>query len=404
MNLDTVMGLCKMIDHTYKIIAAYFDSDGKLIFISSELRKEDHLVYYLKQTGSIVQLCMMSKDIQISIDDIALTWIGVPVKSGDIVRGYIILGPFYSSVISENALMEIIHKMNISEDQKASVLNYHSIINLFPYKEYVKLIKFLFFYLYNQELDESKLGIISQSNQINNVELQDDALESNNEMEVHGTYLFERCMLECIRTGNIVNLKQVLLSGTIGKVGAMIIGNELRQAKNTFIVATTIVVRAAIEGGLNSEIAFSISDLYIRQIEMMKTVSDIGEQTEKMLFDFAGRVHKLLKINAYSYYVNQCCDYIQTNVYCNISVNQIADVLKISQEHLSRVFKHETGMAVNEYIKKIKMKEAKFLLKYTDNSLVEISEKLAFSSQSHFQTVFKNEMGLTPKQYRDKVK
>ena len=231
-----------------------------------------------------------------------------------------------------------------------------------------------------------------------------EVIENNDEMEVHGTYLFERCMLECVRTGNLINLRQVLQTDLAGKAGTMIVGNELRQEKNLFIVFTALVTRAAIEGGLSSETAFSLSDLYIRQIEIMKSTKEINEQSTKMIFDFAGRVHELLKINAYSYYVNQCCDYIQTNVYQSISVNQIAEDLKISPEHLSRIFKHETEMSVIEYIKKVKVKEAKFLLKYTSNTLVEISEKLAFSSQSHFNSVFKSEMGLTPKQYRDKVK
>lgn len=404
MNLDTIIKICKMIDHTYRIITSFFDSDGKLEFSSVELWKEDHLAYYLEQVGIIIQQCRKQKDVILNVDEIALTWIVMPVVTGDIIRGYITIGPFYSSRITEKTLLELTKKMNLSDERKATLLNHHSIVSYYPYKEYVKLIKFVYFYLYEQEFDESKLGLYSQSSLDNLEEEQIDIVLNSDEMEFHGSYLFERCMLECVRTGNVVNLKQLLQTGFNGKAGSMVVGNELRQMKNLFIVSTALATRAAIEGGLNSESAFSISDIYIRQIEMMKSITDVNEHSVKMLFSFTERVHELLRINAYSYYVNQCCEYIQTNVCSNISVNQIADKLKVSQEHLSRIFKHETGMVIVEYIKKIKIKEAKFLLKYTDNSLVEISQKLAFSSQSHFNTVFKSEMGLTPKQYRDKVK
>ncbi len=404
MNLDTIKKLCGMIDHTYKIIASYFDSEGKIVFTSSYLREEYHLIDYLEQTDILLSQCRKVRDIKIHIKDLAITWISIPVITGDIIRGYLVLGPFYSNYYTEKKLIETVKTMNISEDTKAALLNFHSIISYYPYKEYVKIIKYIYFYLYEEELDEVKLGLISPTKEMTLMEEPGEVIENNDEMEVHGTYLFERCMLECVRTGNLINLRQVLQTDLAGKAGTMIVGNELRQEKNLFIVFTALVTRAAIEGGLSSETAFSLSDLYIRQIEIMKSTKEINEQSTKMIFDFAGRVHELLKINAYSYYVNQCCDYIQTNVYQSISVNQIAEDLKISPEHLSRIFKHETEMSVIEYIKKVKVKEAKFLLKYTSNTLVEISEKLAFSSQSHFNSVFKSEMGLTPKQYRDKVK
>lgn len=402
MNLDKIMKLCSMIDHTFKIMASYCECNGDVEFISCELIDE-HREKYLPQLKMIIDNNMRTKDIKVNINEIGLTWISIPVITGEILRGYLVLEPFCANLLDENSLIDILTRMGWSDDLKTSILNYYNMISFYPYKEYIKIVKVIYFNLYGVELDESKLRVGGSSLQ-NDDDDQNDVVKNNDEMDFHGTYLFERCMLECIRLGNMNNLKQVLQTGSAGKVGTMIIGNELRQAKNTFIVTTALATRAAIEGGVNSELAFSISDLYIRQIEIMKSVSDIERQTEKMLYEFTRRVHDLVKIKAYSGYVNKCCNYIQSNINSNLSVCQIADYLRISQEHLSRVFRQETGMAIIEYIRNMKVKEAKFLLKYTDNTLVEISEKLAFSSQSHFNSVFKGEMGLTPKQYRDKVR
>ena len=49
----------------------------------------------------------------------------------------------------------------------------------------------------------------------------------------------------------------------------------------------------------------------------------------------------------------------------------------------------------------MKIEKAQHMLKYSDYSLVEIANYLAFSSQSHFIQTFKKLIGVTPKKYRD---
>ncbi|MBN2221318.1 MAG: helix-turn-helix domain-containing protein [Vallitaleaceae bacterium] len=405
--------LCVMIDHTYRIIVSYHDVLGNRIYQSTSLDEEQVRAGYDEQVNLMVDKLKQDRckqgnkqrdrRIQITIDEIALTWIGIPVIT-DFSEGFLIIGPFYSSLFTEDVLVELVASMPIKEEQKLSILRYHRYITFYPYKEYVRMIRFIYFFLYHVEMDDSMLSLDNQVEEEKLNQEERKRLTREIELEFHGSYLFEQSMMECIRTGNLVNLKEVLQAGFKGKTGEMIIGNELRQYKNTFIVSTTLATRAAIEGGLNSEIAMSLSDLYIRQCENMRSVQEINLISEKMVYDFTQRVHQLIRVYSYSYYVNLCCDFIQSNVYTTLKVSDIANSLGISQEHLSRVFHQETGITVSDYIKKMKVREAKFLLKYTENSLVEISEKLAFSSQSYFTTIFRGEMGLTPKSYRSKVK
>ena len=44
---------------------------------------------------------------------------------------------------------------------------------------------------------------------------------------------------------------------------------------------------------------------------------------------------------------------------------------------------------------------AKNLLRFSDSSMIEIANQLAFSSQSHFIQQFREVTGITPKKYRD---
>ena len=49
-----------------------------------------------------------------------------------------------------------------------------------------------------------------------------------------------------------------------------------------------------------------------------------------------------------------------------------------------------------------KIEKATHLLRYSDQSIVDIAAYLSFSSQSHFIQIFEGYTGLTPKKYRDK--
>ena len=58
-------------------------------------------------------------------------------------------------------------------------------------------------------------------------------------------------------------------------------------------------------------------------------------------------------------------------------------------------------MSVSGYIRQQKIEMAKNLLRYSDSSMIEIANQLAFSSQSHFIQQFRDVTGMTPKKYRN---
>jgi AraC-like DNA-binding protein len=60
----------------------------------------------------------------------------------------------------------------------------------------------------------------------------------------------------------------------------------------------------------------------------------------------------------------------------------------------------EMGISVSEYIRRKRVEAAENMLRYSDYTLIEISQYLAFSSYSHFAGVFHAYTGLTPKEYR----
>ncbi|MCB2795335.1 AraC family transcriptional regulator, partial [Listeria monocytogenes] len=66
--------------------------------------------------------------------------------------------------------------------------------------------------------------------------------------------------------------------------------SRLRNEKNLAICLITLVTRAAIDGGLYPETAFTVSDLYIQHIEELQDAEEVGRVGQEALLDFAGRV------------------------------------------------------------------------------------------------------------------
>lgn len=93
--------------------------------------------------------------------------------------------------------------------------------------------------------------------------------------------------------------------------------------------------------------------------------------------------------------------YIDQHYLSNISLSDLAEHFYLSKEHLSRLFKKETGQNLFSYIMDLKLTEAKRLLKTTDMTLDDIAYQLGFSNGNYFSKVFKKNCQLSPSEYRN---
>lgn len=94
--------------------------------------------------------------------------------------------------------------------------------------------------------------------------------------------------------------------------------------------------------------------------------------------------------------------YIQHNIYDReaIKVENIAAHFGMSEGHLSRYFRQQSGSTIKEYITKYKMEIILTRLKYSDLTISEIAGELNFTDESHLNKSFKNTFNKTAKQFR----
>jgi YSIRK-targeted surface antigen transcriptional regulator len=398
--------LCEITASLSRINICLHDSRGGLLFSAPDLKGEYRQVYL--ESGMYEKLhAAVGNDVHPKIIANFTTdlWTGFPLTLAEGGAGFCVIGPVFNNDISDNALREILKAANASATARTVMERHKNELPVVSYGEFVRTVRQLYYVFTGRQSDPMEFGLAAMASVRKDIEeiILGQKQMLFNETMVHATYSFEKYMLSCIREGNPAKLLRHLNAGMPGNEGKLSQGDPLRQSKNMFIVSATLVTRAAIEGGLNPEIAMSLSDLFIQQMEQMHDSQKIMACQSEMIMDFTRRVEQLNLQEQYSKTVTECCQFIQEHVFKNIRVGDIAAHVHLSENYLSAKFKEETGESISAYIRKIKMTEAKNLLRYTGMTLPEISELLNYSSQSFFTTVFKQETGLTPNQYRQKT-
>ena len=93
--------------------------------------------------------------------------------------------------------------------------------------------------------------------------------------------------------------------------------------------------------------------------------------------------------------------YIQEHFAREISIGELASVLYLSEAHLIRVFKKETGRTPHRYILEYRLRMGAHLLLAGQLQISEIARTVGFSSSSQFISAFRRMYGCTPAQYRE---
>ncbi len=394
---------CESLILIYRFAIAFHDKDGAYIDMLPAL-DQDYIDEY-RQRNIIADLLADDPDrscpnlVSNTTTDL---WASFPCTFSNGQKGYVVVGPVFRSDISESTLHTLLNDNHVQPRTRMLYEKHKNELPILGYHEFIRILRQMVILFTGKDFDPVDIGMSSSQAARTAVAQVNDAHRQMlfDETMAHATYSFERYMLSCITEGNIPKLLRHLNNQLPGTEGILSRGDPLRQAKNMFIVTATIVTRAAIEGGLNPEIAMSLSDLFIQQIEPQNDISRILVFQTEMVMEFTQKVAAVHHQTDYSKDIAACCSYIQEHIAQNIRISDLAEHIHLSENYLSAKFKAETGESIISYIKQAKILEAKNLLTNTDLSLAEISAMLAYSSQSFFTTVFHNAVGMTPKQFR----
>lgn len=105
--------------------------------------------------------------------------------------------------------------------------------------------------------------------------------------------------------------------------------------------------------------------------------------------------------NQYSKVIVRAIEYIY-RYYSNseLTINNIADDVKLSAGYLCVLFKKETGKTLNNFISEVRIIHAKRLLREKQLKVYEISTAVGFQSSQYFSQLFYKQVGIYPNEYQ----
>lgn len=95
--------------------------------------------------------------------------------------------------------------------------------------------------------------------------------------------------------------------------------------------------------------------------------------------------------------------FIEENLARDVSLQSIADHVKLHAVYLSSMYKQETGENLSDYIMRYRMEQAAVLLRSTEFRIYELAARLGFQNPPYFSKLFKNYYGITPQEYRERL-
>lgn len=152
---------------------------------------------------------------------------------------------------------------------------------------------------------------------------------------------------------------------------------------------------------LYEEAQFSEERRLDKAIDRLYSCNDIGEVLEVARDNI--REYEVFLENSMSESRNEVAtvkNYIYQHYSDDLNLEMLAEKVYLSSGYLSFIFKKETGMNLNRFIRVVRMEKAKELLCTTNMKVAQVSEEVGFANVSYFCRSFREYYGSSPESYR----
>ncbi|WP_079507468.1 response regulator [Mesobacillus jeotgali] len=123
------------------------------------------------------------------------------------------------------------------------------------------------------------------------------------------------------------------------------------------------------------------------------------------LEDLLMRIHEYNKqmksVYSEQKYMDRAIAYIRENYHKDLNLAVVANYISLNYSYFSHMFKEYIGQNFVDYLKMVRVENAKKLLKESDFKILEISEMVGYKNPKQFARVFREVEGISPKEYRE---
>ena len=391
-----------------KLDISYFQivSDISVLPISLWMKETVDMTFFWISSNAETHPCKADDELRGKLEEASLTdRPSIFFENEYVFYGVMRIGKYCIAVgpASRNA---------VTQEYENQYAELHKLTNAIPLRktgigELTRYMALLFCHFYGRAISYEEVAIQGIGTNDAYWESQGDLAQYQLEQSEYdrshgGGEYFETQLISIVKKGDVEAIKK-LMGGEfpdMNEVGT-VAQEERKQLEYLSVSLLTLLTRAAIEGGLRSEIAHELGDVYLKRLASVN--ANGGSYTMlglRAMYEFTDLVHQAREERRSRSHIETCKDYIEKNLRKNLKVGDIAPAIGLSRTYLAHLFRNAEGITVQQYIQREKCHHAANLLKYSDHSIALIAEYFGFSSQSYFGVCFQHWYGVTPSEYR----
>lgn len=311
-------------------------------------------------------------------------------------ENFLILGPI---VFSSSAPTDILQ--NLERKDFPLLKDYYLTIPIFSTRRLLAIGKVVLeFFQLPYPFSQLKKLFTSQKKVASQKDKLPPVLNTPMEAKETKSYIMEQYFYRAIAKGDskevLKRLQTFYQEGALG----VLAGDALRNEKNLGISGITLMTRSAIEGGLESPLAYEMSDNFIRQLEASYSVGKVDQIIINAAVSFTDKVKAIKYYAHHTPLVSKTLRFLHENP--QLKISEIAEKIGVTPPYLSRLFKKELQTSFSQYKMGLLLEESREYLKFTSKNLAEIAFELGFTDASYFSKNFKARYHQTPAEFRKK--
>lgn len=206
----------------------------------------------------------------------------------------------------------------------------------------------------------------------------------------------KKLIMSNISIGNIV-MAQNLFHRVLEEV------DHLSVAERNNTVIDILSTMSDVIGEINGKLAQSLQQYFNYSLLVsMSQIEEIQEYCDR-IFDRIRVAEEKKEYYDTNSLIKKAKNYIQENLYRDVSQEETANQLFICPSYLSRLFKKQTGENFTQYVTRVKMDKAIELLNDPKYKTYQVGEILGYKTPRYFSRLFRMQTGMNPSEYRRKV-
>ncbi len=133
------------------------------------------------------------------------------------------------------------------------------------------------------------------------------------------------------------------------------------------------------------------ANIYLLMTSLLRYYCGSKDESDKMIY------HNVLRLRP-------VMDYITENYCKKIYIEKLSEMIGVSADYFTKMFKDSIGKTPIEYINGLRINRAMQLLSETELPMAEIAESTGFCNPNYFHKIFKQYMETSPLVFRKSVK